>query len=116
MRFDEKFGTLPKLLLKQIKKHGPLPEPSKELLPVEVRTRMEHLPGFDDEIYFRFLPSSLLFILKSGAGLEFFVRFKLWHPDFWCGYIIPEPQPVFVVEGRFFLFLPLYTNRNANKF
>ncbi|MCP9261911.1 Biotin--protein ligase [Dirofilaria immitis] len=52
MHFNEPFGSKPKLLLKQISKHGPLPEVSKELLPIEVRTRAEHLPDFDDRIYF----------------------------------------------------------------
>ncbi|VDM08988.1 unnamed protein product [Wuchereria bancrofti] len=53
MHFNEPFGSKPKLLLKQIKKHGPLPEVSNKLLPVEVRTRAEHLHDFDDEIYFK---------------------------------------------------------------
>lgn len=53
MHFNEPFGSMPKLLFKQISKHGLLPEVSSELLPIEVRTRAEHLPGFDDEIYFK---------------------------------------------------------------
>lgn len=53
MHFNEPFGSKPKLLLKQINKHGPLPEVSNKLLPVEVRTRAEHLHDFDDEIYFK---------------------------------------------------------------
>ncbi|CAG9534017.1 unnamed protein product [Cercopithifilaria johnstoni] len=60
MHFNEPFGIMPKLLLKQISKHGPLPEVSSELLPVEVRTRAEHLPGFDDEIYFKRLKTPKL--------------------------------------------------------
>ncbi|EJD74799.1 biotin protein ligase 1 [Loa loa] len=60
MRFNEPFGNKPKLLLKQISKHGLLPEVSSELLPVEIRTRAEHLHGFDDEIYFKRLETSRL--------------------------------------------------------
>ncbi|VDK70585.1 unnamed protein product, partial [Onchocerca ochengi] len=60
MHFNEPFGSMPKLLLKQIKKHGPLPEVSSELLPIEVRTRTEHLPDFNDEIYFKRLETSRL--------------------------------------------------------
>ncbi|VBB26683.1 unnamed protein product [Acanthocheilonema viteae] len=60
MHFNEPFGSMPKLLLKQISKHGTLPEVSSELLPVEVRTRVEHLPDFDDEIYFKRLETSRL--------------------------------------------------------
>uniref|UniRef100_A0A158Q7P7 BPL/LPL catalytic domain-containing protein n=1 Tax=Elaeophora elaphi TaxID=1147741 RepID=A0A158Q7P7_9BILA len=64
MHFNEPFGSMPKILLKQISKHGPLPEVSSELLPVEVRTRAEHLPDFDDEIYFRRLET-----LRFGKAL-----------------------------------------------
>ncbi|VDM97436.1 unnamed protein product [Thelazia callipaeda] len=61
MRFDEPFGSMPKLLLRQIRKHGPLPEASKELLPIEVRTRVDHLPdSFNDEIYFKRLSTRKL--------------------------------------------------------
>ncbi|VDO39503.1 unnamed protein product [Onchocerca flexuosa] len=60
MHFNEPFGSMPKLLLKQVKKHGPLPEVSSELLPVEVRTRTEHLPDFNDELYFKRLQTPRL--------------------------------------------------------
>lgn len=55
MHFNEPFGSVPKLLLRQLKKHGPLPEVSSQLLPVEVRTRAEHLDDFDTEIYFKYV-------------------------------------------------------------
>lgn len=55
MHFNESFCGCPKVLIRQVKKHGELPEPSEQLFPVEVRTREEGLPDFDHRTYFRFI-------------------------------------------------------------
>ncbi|VDM42461.1 unnamed protein product [Toxocara canis] len=55
MYFNENFGGFPKVLIRQVKKHGDLPEPSEQLFPVEFRTRADGLPDFDHKTYFRVL-------------------------------------------------------------
>lgn len=63
MYFNEKFGSSPKFLIRQIKKHGALPSVSKDLIPIEFRTRSEHLITFDDEAYFRYVLKFLQMVL-----------------------------------------------------
>lgn len=53
MRFNEEIGSLPKFLIKQLEKHGELPEVSDRLIPIEVRTRDKGVPEFDSDLYFR---------------------------------------------------------------
>ncbi|VDK52635.1 unnamed protein product [Anisakis simplex] len=55
MHFNEHFCGSPKVIIRQLKKHGDLPEPSAGLFPIEVRTRDEGLPDFDQKTYFRVL-------------------------------------------------------------
>lgn len=55
MYFNEVFGSFPKLLIKQIEKDGKLPAATNQLLPIEVRTRQQGLPEFDDRMYFRLI-------------------------------------------------------------
>ena len=62
MKFDEEFGAFPKFLIRQVEKHGELPEATQRLLPVEVRTRERGVPDFDTNGYFRFVMLLLMFV------------------------------------------------------
>ncbi|MFH4978710.1 hypothetical protein AB6A40_005419 [Gnathostoma spinigerum] len=61
MKFNENFGDVPKILIRQVHKHGDFhDEPTGKFLPIEVRTRNEGIPDFNSDAYFEELKSKRL--------------------------------------------------------
>lgn len=86
MHFNESFCGCPKVLIRQVKKHGELPEPSEQLFPVEVRTREEGLPDFDHRTYFRVLDTksvgkALIYVPVCGSTQDIARSLAVGMPD-----------------------------------